>query len=59
MQAHKRPDFWKLNKNKNATIPVIVVFKTFIYFLIFPQEIEILGWCPAGLVLPHREKVSL
>ena len=25
----------------------------------FPQDIEILGWCPAGPVLPHGEKVPL
>ena len=24
-----------------------------------PQDIEILGWCPAGSVLPHGEKVPL
>ena len=24
-----------------------------------PQDIEILGWCPAGLALPHGEKVPL
>ena len=23
------------------------------------QDIEILGWCPVGLVLPHGEKVPL
>ena len=25
----------------------------------YPQDIEILGWCPAGTVLPHGEKVPL
>ena len=25
-------------------------------FFIFPQDIEMLGSCPAGLVLPHGEK---
>ena len=24
-----------------------------------PQDIEILGWCPAGPVLPHGKKVPL
>ena len=24
-----------------------------------PRDIEILGWCPAGPVLPHEEKVPL
>ena len=24
-----------------------------------PQDFEILGWCPAGPVLPHGEKVPL
>ena len=24
-----------------------------------PQDIEILGWCPVGPVLPHGEKVPL
>ena len=24
-----------------------------------PQDITILGWCPAGPVLPHGEKVPL
>ena len=24
-----------------------------------PQDIEIRGWCPAGPVLPHGEKVPL
>ena len=23
-----------------------------------PRDAKILGWCPAGLVLPHGEKVS-
>ena len=27
--------------------------------IFLPQDIEILGWCPAGPVLPHWEKVSL
>ena len=27
--------------------------------LIFPQDFEILGWCPAEPVLPHGEKVLL
>ena len=26
---------------------------------IFPRDSEILGWCPAGPVLPHGEKVPL
>ena len=26
---------------------------------VHPQDIEILGWCPAGSVLPHGEKVPL
>ena len=26
---------------------------------LYPQDIEILGWCPAGSVLPHRENVPL
>ena len=26
---------------------------------VYPQDIEILGWCPAGSVLPHGEKVPL
>ena len=26
---------------------------------VFPWDSEILGWCPAGSVLPHGEKVSL
>ena len=25
----------------------------------YPQDIEILGWCPAGTVLPHEEKVPI
>ena len=25
----------------------------------FPQDIKILGWCPAGSVLPDGEKVPL
>ena len=24
-----------------------------------PQDFEVLGWCPAGPVLPHGEKVPL
>ena len=28
-------------------------------FLVYPWDIEILGWSPAGLVLPHGEKLSL
>ena len=24
-----------------------------------PQDIEVCGYCPAGSVLPHREKVPL
>ena len=27
--------------------------------LTFPQDFEILGWCTAGPVLPHGEKVPL
>ena len=27
--------------------------------LILPRDIEILGWCSAGPVLPHGEKVPL
>ena len=26
---------------------------------IFPQDFEIVGWCPVGPVLPHGEKVPL
>ena len=26
---------------------------------IFPQDFEILGWCPAGTFLPQGEKVPL
>ena len=25
----------------------------------FPRDTEILGWCPAGTVLPYGEKVPL
>ena len=25
----------------------------------YPRDFEILGWCPAGPVLPHGEKVPL
>ena len=25
----------------------------------FPQDTEIVGWCPAEPVLPHEEKVPL
>ena len=25
----------------------------------YPRDYEILGWCPAGPVLPHGEKVPL
>ena len=25
----------------------------------YPLDFEILGWCPAGPVLPHAEKVPL
>ena len=25
----------------------------------YPRDIEILGWCPVGPVLPHEKKVSL
>ena len=28
-------------------------------YVIQPRDIEILGWCPAGQVLPHGEKVPL
>ena len=27
--------------------------------LAYPRDIEILGWCPVGSVLPHGEKVPL
>ena len=27
--------------------------------IICPRDIEILGWCPAGPVLPHVEQVPL
>ena len=33
---------------------------TSIIFVVFlSQDIEILGWCPVGSVLPHGEKVPL
>ena len=25
--------------------------------IVYPRDIEILGWCPVGTVLPHTEKV--
>ena len=28
-------------------------------FLLIPRDFKILGWCPVGPVLPHREKVPL
>ena len=34
--------------------------ETFRYTMFLnPQDFEILGWCPAGPVLPHGEKVPL
>ena len=27
--------------------------------LVYPRDYEILGWCPAGSVLPYGEKVPL
>ena len=27
--------------------------------MLYPQDFEILGWCPVGPVLPHVEKVLL
>ena len=38
-----------------SLVSVLVSF--FQYF--FPLDIKILGWCPAGPVLPHGEKVPL
>ena len=29
------------------------------YEILYPRDYEILGWCPAGPVLPHGEKVPL
>ena len=29
------------------------------FYIYSPQDFEILGWCPAGTVLPHGEKVPL
>ena len=26
---------------------------------VYPQDIKILGWCPAGPVFPHGEKVPV
>ena len=37
---------------------VLVLYWCWI-FGFYPQDIEILGWCPAGPVLPHREKLPL
>ena len=34
-------------------------FFNFTNFAIFPGDIEIYVWCPAGSVLPHGEKVLL
>ena len=31
----------------------------FILFIYFPQDFEILGWCPTVTFLPHGEKVPL
>ena len=28
-------------------------------YILYPQDIEILCWCPAGSVLPHGKKVPL
>ena len=35
-----------------------LIFEYFVK-VFFPRGIEILGWCPAGSVLPHGEKVPL
>ena len=36
-----------------------LLMKTITYGNIFPRDFEILGWCPAGPVSPHGEKVPL
>ena len=49
----------------NIIFTVIIIIIIFITFTIiskqmivdFPRDFEILGWCPAGPVLSHGEKV--
>ena len=40
-------------------ITIATYLKLCLYMLPPPQDFEILGWCPAGSVLPHGEKVPL
>ena len=42
-----------MGKEESVTIKIIKAFS------FFPETFKILGWCPAGSVLPHGEKVPL
>ena len=45
--------FWLVKINK------LLSKKNILFASNFLRDIEILGWCPAGPVLPHAEKVPL
>ena len=47
-----------LAKTKSFIISLLYLFIMFIYY-VYHETFKILGWCPAGSVLPHGEKVPL
>ena len=65
--------FWYLEENKTGACDITkpsqlkvlqflmedLLEKSLMEDLFLPQDYEILGWCPAGPVLPHGEKVPL
>ena len=60
------PFLLTLVKQGKLSLPTKLALVTFAKLLIVlsittsaPRDIEILGWCPAGSVLPHGEKVPL
>ena len=54
-----RKDSYLSKFESRARILIKLSFREFVCFMYFPQDIEILGWCPAGPVLPHGDKVPL
>ena len=52
-------DFKQLSKKALMSYLCFILVFLLFYFGLYPQDIEMLGWCPAGPVLPHGKKVPL
>ena len=51
IEINLRSKKWLLPCSYNPNLTILLT--------VLPRDIEILGWCPAGPVLPHWEKVPL